>query len=336
MDFLKLPQEIQFWIFYQNDPSCENLYPFLLSLDTYLAAQHRLMYDREVSIKCQEMSETSPTQYGFGLYGKDFNDQKLQISLDLHQISQADQTALKILTYSRIITINACFEDSNGVILARNLLSLAEEFQNTCDKVVELQIMAKYQYLNLTTLVLAAIAEFTKLNNLTVNLQLHAPSRHLHAYAEGLGHMKLHLINIESAGTETLEDEIKFGFNTHLRKFKLTSNFNIPKMSFGSSSNSELAHLELNLPIELHAEWVQNGHILQFQKLEDLRLFTFSDISCLIPISHAKSFPNLKTLYLQFLDVVYNYEDLNFRAFAPQLEFLYLADRKATTTKRPI
>lgn len=336
MDFLRLPQEIQFWVFYQNDPSFENLYPFLLSLGTSLAAQHRLIYNREVAIKCQEKVEISPTQYGFGLYGKVYKDEKLQVSLDLHQISQGDQTTQKILKYSRFITINACFEGLNGEFLAQNLSSLSSQLENTCGKVVELQIMAKYLDLNLTDSVLAAISGIAKLNNLTVDLQLHVTSTHLQAYAEGLGHMKLHLINIESIGKETLEDEVKFGFNADLRKFKLTTNFKIPKMSFVSSSSSELTHLELNLPIDLHAEWVQNGHILQFQKLQDLRLFTFSDISCLFPISHAKSFPILKSLYLQFLDVVHNYEDLNFRAFAPQLEFLYLADKKATTTKRPI
>lgn len=342
MSFCGLPREIQFWIFCQDAVADILVVPFLYWLKTNWAAQHRLVYNRDIIIKCQNKLEVLPTQYEYGVYGLVAQDLSSALILTLQLCLAPSCRLLAIIDHTRSVKINASFDDKNTADLADHLRRLLALLGGSCHKSVELQIMAKYWDPLATWCVLAAINNIASLPNVSASLQLHVPLWYLPAFARGCGTMKLHAVNIESVGTNNvlntnnvLDDEVVFHVNAHLRKLKVSSNFYMPNMSFTSDRHACLSHLELNMPIQPHAEWVQNGHLLQFGKLEDLRLFTFTDLSCLFPMGNSKPMLRLKSLYVSFLDVVHSYSDFNFQAFAPALEFLYVSDKKATTTKRP-
>lgn len=337
MFFTDLPSEVVHWALSQPGVSDQKVTTFLYCQNTYHAAQHRLISDREMYIKCQENVVLLENQYGFGLYGLVPAEDSHVIKCDLADCvgSTAIRRVSNMVRLSRALTINVCFDDSNTSELIQSLGRLSLLLEGTGTKNLLLQVTANHLNVKLSESIVALLVRLTHMPNLTLAMQLQTHQQNLPMFASAAAFMELEWLNIRCEGpNEVLAEQFDFTVHEKLRKLKLSCNFLVPMMSFASGMSSSLTHLELDLPIDSQAIWVKNGHLLQFTELEDLRLFTLDEFACLRYMFGNGFLQKLESLYISFGGIVESYADFSFERLAPTLGYLYLSDKKATTTKR--
>lgn len=335
MPFSDLPPEVLSLIFSQTCVADKDVVPFLYCLKTYHAARDRLMTNREIVIKCQKNLALPGSQYEFGVYGVVFSNKSSALHCNLHECIGADinPNLAYMLDQSRSLTINIEFTDSNTLSIVHDLCLVAAQFVGR-QKNILLQVSLNYWNPALSEDILETLVKLASGPHVNAALQLHMPMWYFPYFTRGASLMHLNCLNVQCEGSDPqLDDLVPIEISRTLQKLKITCDFLIPHMSFHKLPGI-LSHLELDLPIFQSSEWVQNSQIVQFSNLEDLRIFHISDFSCLRPMFRDECLPKLKVLYLSFDEDVDNFGGFNFERLAPNLEFLYLSDKKTTSIKR--
>lgn len=332
MSFSDLPSEVLNLILSQNCLTDSDVVPFLYYRRTYHAARHRLMTNRNILIKCQNKLVLLESQYAFGVYGLVSSDQSSVLVCNLREcVAALDSNVLFMVNQSRSITINICFTDSNTASILDDLCMLIARFDGQ-HKNLLLQVSLNYWNPAWSEDILEVLVKVTARPNVTATLQLHTPMWYFPFYARAASLMRLYCLNVQCAGSEPqLDDSVPIEINHVLQKLKIECRFLVPHLSFHKLPGI-LSHLELDLPTLQNAEWLQNSQIVQFSNLEDLRIFHLDGISCLHAMFRYECLPKLKLLYLSFDEGVVNVGDFNFERLAPNLELLYLSDKKTTST----
>lgn len=327
MLFTSLPDEVIRLVFCHLDE--DEIQPFLTCRDTSRAAYERLHTGKDLNILCQESVVQSSTHYDFGVYGgrafSPSSDKPLTYLLS-HCVGPKCAMKRTLFRRANLITINACFDDNNAVLICESLRSLALFLDHGPKKDIHVHATFVHTSDSLDRPILDALDLLCNISGACTDAKFNVPQRFLPAIAANIPNV--HSLNIQAHSSEpTFCEPVIFKLST-LQRLKLNCNFEIPNLSFEPLCNGPLLNtIELQLPIPAVSQWIIQNHLQLFPNLIDLRLFGISDapmIRFILPTS--LYFNYLQYLYISFKLPIEDEAEFNFASLSPALKYLYLAD----------
>lgn len=333
MRFTDLPEDVLLWILSQHAVTDAARSQFLACHATHAAAHKALVSGRTLAVRCQPDVVRLPTHYDFGVYSVSPTDPHA-LPCTLRECVGGARFNAAVVLRAAALSINACLDDRATAQTLAELAVLALRLRGRA-AALHLYVTVRYWNRLWTAHVLRLFEHFTSNASLATHLKLHLPSWFLPDYAAGLGHLAFDSINIQAAGTTTLDDPVLLQPHLRLRRLKLIADFHIPNLALLPRKGSALKLLELDLPLEIHTQCVREGHFAHLQTLEELRITRLLNCEYVALVFRVSdTMPHLASLYLCFDAALRDLSDFDFFTMAPGLRLMYLSDKRGTVQKK--
>ncbi|WPK23150.1 hypothetical protein PUMCH_000375 [Australozyma saopauloensis] len=321
MFFTDLPTDILSQVF--SHLPTESLKSFLQCRDTYVCAYHQIQTTLSVEIKI-ESPEFDNDHHDFGLYAP-IHERRDILCTNFRELTPSGN--LKVLRKSSLVLLQADF--GNNFEFAALLLLLIDVWRRSNHKVLELHLKVSTQ--SSLQACLEYLTKFSDLLSLTLSLKLEICEDLFADFASVVHCFQLESINIFITSPMGMQrkNEVRIELNNCTRRFKLKSSHNLTSLQI---SGSALEWLELDLPMT-YDTILKSMNLTEFTRLTDLRLFKIQKAPYHGLCDSFPKISSLRRLYLGFAEKLHGIDFNDFFHHNGNLEYLFFADEKTTSSK---